>query len=126
MAEKAGRYLEVAAVVTGTDEDPQNLYSQIEQLKAAGTWVSTSNEEMVRYAGQILRGLNKNGQDAGAQTIKTIDLAVLQNPLEAINVGLESFYENLKVQGVPVIQVDWRPPAGGNEKLMGILARMKK
>ena len=126
LAEKAGRYLEVAAVVTGTDEDPQNLYSQIEQLKAAGTWVSTSNEEMVRYAGQILRGLNKNGQDAGAQTIKTIDLAVLQNPLEAINVGLESFYENLKVQGVPVIQVDWRPPAGGNEKLMGILARMKK
>ena len=34
-AEKAGRHLEVVAVVTGTDEDPQNLDSQIEQLKAA-------------------------------------------------------------------------------------------
>lgn len=126
LAEKAGRYLEVAAVVTGTDEDPQNLYLQIEQLKAAGAWVSTSNEEMVRYSGQILRGLNKGAPDAAAQTMKPIDLAVLQNPLEAINIGLESFYENLKVQGVPVIQVDWRPPAGGNERLMGILARMKK
>ena len=125
-AEKAGRYLEVVAVVTGTDEDPQNLNSQIEQLKAAGAWVSTSNEEMVRYAGQILRGLNKGAQDAAAPAMKPVDLAVLQNPLEAINIGLESFYENLILQGVPAIQVDWRPPAGGNEKLMGILARMKK
>jgi hypothetical protein len=24
-----------------------------------------------------------------------------------------------------VIQVDWRPPASGNEQLMGILERMK-
>jgi hypothetical protein len=24
-----------------------------------------------------------------------------------------------------VIQVDWRPPAGGNEKLMAILERMR-
>jgi FdrA protein len=31
----------------------------------------------------------------------------------------------LKTQDVPVIQVDWRPPAGGNEKLMAILERMK-
>jgi FdrA protein len=126
LAEKAGRYLEVVAVVTGTDEDPQNLNSQIEQLKAAGTWVSTSNEEMVRYAGQILSGLNKAAQPAATMAMKPVDLAVLQNPLEAINIGLESFSENLKVQGVPVVQVDWRPPAGGNEKLMGILARMKK
>ncbi|HMD90697.1 MAG TPA: acyl-CoA synthetase FdrA [Anaerolineaceae bacterium] len=125
-AAAAGRYLEVAVVVTGTDEDPQNLNSQISQLEAAGAWVSTSNEEMVRHAGQILRGLNKDAQDNIAQTMKPIDLAVLQSPLEAINIGLESFYENLKIQGVPAIQVDWRPPAGGNERLMGILARMKK
>jgi FdrA protein len=126
LAEKAGRYLEVVAVVTGTDEDPQNLNSQISQLKAVGTWVSTSNEEMVRYAGQILSGLNKAAQPETTLAMKPVDLAVLQNPLEAINIGLESFSENLKVQGVPVVQVDWRPPAGGNEKLMGILARMKK
>jgi hypothetical protein len=29
-------------------------------------------------------------------------------------------------QGAAAIQVDWRPPAGGNEKLMAILERMRK
>jgi FdrA protein len=46
--------------------------------------------------------------------------------LAAINVGLESFTESLKAQGAPVVQVDWRPPAGGNEQLMAILERMKR
>jgi FdrA protein len=126
IASKAGRYLEVVAVVTGTDEDPQNLDSQIEQLKKVGTWVSTSNETVVRYAGQLLRTLNAGDEAPPAPQGKPVDLIVLQKPLEAINVGLESFYENLKIQGAPVIQVDWKPPAGGNEKLMSILAKMKK
>jgi len=52
-------------------------------------------------------------------------LAVLHQPLAAINVGLESFTESLIAQGAPVIQVDWQPPAGGNERLMAILERMK-
>ena len=45
---------------------------------------------------------------------------------QAINVGLESFAENLAAQEAPVLHVDWRPPAGGNERLMAILERMKK
>jgi FdrA protein len=124
-AEAAGRYLEVVAVVTGTDEDPQNLDSQIAQLKAAGAWVNTSNEVVVRYAGKILQGLNA---PAVAEEVKAtpIDLNSLQKPLAGINLGLESFYENLKVQNVPAVQVDWRPPAGGNERLMSILEKMKQ
>ena len=31
-------------------------------------------------------------------------------PLSVINVGLGTFAESLRVQGVPVTQVDWRPP----------------
>ena len=50
---------------------------------------------------------------------------MLHHPLAAINVGLESFTESLTAQDAPVIQVDWQPPAGGNEKLMAILERMK-
>jgi FdrA protein len=42
-----------------------------------------------------------------------------------INVGLETFYTSLVAQGAPAIHVDWRPPAGGDERLMGILAKMK-
>ena len=41
-AAKAGRYLEVVVVATGTDEDPQNLDNQVDQLRAAGAWVSSS------------------------------------------------------------------------------------
>ena len=125
VAKKAGRYLEVAAVVTGTEDDPQKLSAQIELLKKAGTWVSTSNEEVVRYVGSILQGLNAVATvEKPAAT--PIDLAILKKPLEAINVGLESFYDNLKVQGTPTVHLDWRPSAGGNEKLIGILERMKK
>jgi len=122
-AAAAGRYLEVVAVVTGTDEDPQNLVSQIEQLRAAGAGVDTSNETVVRYAGRLLRALNP--QYPIPNTQQPVDLATLQRPLSAINVGLESFAENLIAQGVPALQVNWRPPAGGNEKLMAILGRMK-
>jgi FdrA protein len=125
-AEKAGRYLEVVAVVTGTDEDPQNLKAQIRQLEAAGAHVETNNEAMVRYAGRLLRALDSAANPPPAPSMKPIDLAVLQRPLAAINVGLESFAANLTAQGAQVIQVDWRPPAGGNEKLMALLERMKK
>jgi FdrA protein len=51
---------------------------------------------------------------------------MLKKPLQAINVGLESFAQNMIIQGVPTVHVDWKPPAGGNEKLMSILQRMKK
>lgn len=125
IAKKAGRYLEVVAVVTGTDEDPQNMEEQIRLLKNAGARVETDNEVMVRYAGRLLRALNKTGEEK-PQTGKPVDLEVLRRPLAAINVGLESFQENLVTQGVPALQVDWRPPAGGNEKLMAILQRMKQ
>ena len=50
---------------------------------------------------------------------------MLQQPMAAVNVGLESFAESLVAQGAEAIQVDWRPPAGGNERLMAILERMK-
>jgi FdrA protein len=123
IAKQAGRYLEIVAVVTGTDEDPQDFNHQVEQLQAAGAWVDPSNEVVVRYVGKILAGLNN--VDEAAATTTPVDLAVLKNPLEAINVGLESFATNLVDQGVPTVHVDWRPPAGGNEKLMGILERMK-
>jgi FdrA protein len=123
LAKEAGRYLEVVAVVTGTDEDPQNLDSQISQLKAAGAWVNTSNEAVVRYVGRLLRALEHS--EAKSAVCKPVDLATLKRPLEAINIGLESFAENLTAQDTPVVQVDWRPPAGGNERLMSILERMK-
>ena len=45
--------------------------------------------------------------------------------LKVVNIGLESFYTDLKKQEVPVIHVDWRPSAGGNKKLASLLSRLK-
>ncbi len=50
---------------------------------------------------------------------------MLQKNLEAINLGLESFAQNLTAQGVPVVHVDWKPPAGGNDILIRTLSKMK-
>jgi FdrA protein len=126
LAAKNNRHLEVVAVVTGTDEDPQNLESQIQQLKAVGVWVETSNDKMVRYAGELLRALDQPSGEPLPKGWKPLSLPSFQKPTAGINVGLESFAENLSAQGAPALQVDWRPPAGGNEKLMAILERMKK
>jgi FdrA protein len=122
-AGEAGRHLEVVAVVVGTDEDPQGLEAQIEQLRDAGSRVETSSDAAVRYVGRLLR----TGQESAmAKTLSEVPLALLQEPLAAINVGVESFAASLESQGAPVIHVDWRPPAGGNERLMAILERMKQ
>lgn len=50
--------------------------------------------------------------------------SVLARPPQVINVGLERFAEELKAQGVPVTQVRWAPPAGGNAKLADLLAKL--
>jgi len=119
-AEEDGRHLEVVAVVVGTDEDPQDMDAQVQQLEDAGARVETSNETAVRYVGRLLQYPISNIQHP-----TPVDLSVLHQPLAAINVGLESFTESLMAQGAPAIQVDWQPPAGGNEKLMTILERMR-
>ena len=118
-AREAGRALEVVVVVVGTDEDPQDLAAQIKQLETAGARVETRCSAAAAYVGQRLHALD------APSPLPPVDLAVLHQPLQALNVGLESFAASLTAQGAPVLHVDWRPPAGGNEKLMAILERMK-
>ena len=111
--------------MVGTDEDPQDLEAQIRQLEDAGAWVETSNDLAVRYAGRLLRALDPQAHTSGVELAASVNLSMLHQPLAAINVGLESFAESLMAQGAPAIQIDWRPPAGGNERLMAILERMR-
>jgi FdrA protein len=101
------------------------MEKQIAQLKAAGANVETSNHAAVRYAGQLAQALSQPAEVAAVDSPVSVELATLQKPLAGINVGLESFAESLVAQGADSIQVDWRPPASGNEKLMTILERMK-
>lgn len=111
--------LEVVVVVIGTEVDPQNLQSQIERLKEAGAIVFRTVTEVVNHISL------RFGQPL-SNDFPPVNLEQLTQPLAAINVGLESFYESLTSQGAQAVHVDWRPPAGGNEKLASLLARMKK
>lgn len=45
--------------------------------------------------------------------------------VKVLNVGLMGFKESLGEQKVKNVHVDWKPPAGGNRRLMEILARLK-
>ncbi len=115
----------MVAVVVGTDEDPQDLHAQMHQLVQAGAHVETSNDAAVRYAGRLLQALTPTTVPASMETPAPVDLSVLTQPLAALNVGLESFTASLAAQDAPALQVDWRPPAGGNERLMAILEKMR-
>ena len=124
-AEKSGRYLEVVALVSGTDEDPQDMHAQIEQLEAAGARVFTSNDAAASYVGRLAQALGPAAAGTSQNNLAEVDLQALNQPMAAINVGLETFTESLADQGAQVVQVEWRPPASGDEKLMAILERMK-
>ena len=124
-ARKAGRHLEVVAVVSGTDEDPQDMAGQIQLLEEAGARVETSNDAAARYVGRVLQAIEPSQADLADAQQEGVDLASLQQPLAGINCGLDSFTESLQAQEAAVVHVDWKPAAGGNEKLMAILEKMK-
>jgi FdrA protein len=111
------RQLEVLALVVGTDEDPQGLDEQIERLRGAGARVFRDALEAVGY-------LHRRHRAEVADSTE-VPLDGFEAPISAINVGLESFHDSLVGQQTPAVHVDWRPPAGGNERLMAILRKMR-
>jgi Protein of unknown function (DUF1116) len=44
--------------------------------------------------------------------------------VQAVNVGLSIFAAALREQGAPVVEVDWRPPGGGDPGLIELLTRL--
>lgn len=120
-AAKAARpALEVVALVVGTDADPQGLAAQWQHFAAVGAVVVSTTSAAVNYiAGRLAR-------PPAPLPVPVALERLTRAPLAALNVGLESFAASLVGQGAAVVQLDWRPPAGGNERLMAILAKMKK
>ncbi len=138
-ASAGGRSLAVVASVCGTDEDPQHRARQVERLEAAGVLVEASNARAVALAGMIASG----GKDivvpgrgtariaerrAAGQPLARVSAsaedALLDGPPRVVNVGLAIFGDSLRAQNVPVIDVDWRPPAGGDREMMDLLERL--
>ena len=46
---------------------------------------------------------------------------LLSSPIQAINIGVKDFAENLESQEVEVVHVNWTPPAGGDPEIIAIL-----
>ena len=46
--------------------------------------------------------------------------------VRVINIGIKSFADTLSELGAPVTHLDWRPPADGDERLVGLLKRLQK
>ena len=49
---------------------------------------------------------------------------ILSGHLIVINIGLKGFAESLAEQEVDVVQVDWTPPAGGDQELIDLLENL--
>lgn len=138
---EAGRYLCVVGSLCGTDEDPQDFRTQEEALLEAGMVLEGSNARAARLAGRILVGRGARGvtAPAGEETLPLLEVEpeetalpepgeigrLLSAPPQIINVGLELFAESLRAQAVPVVDLDWRPPAGGKKHLQDLLERLE-
>jgi hypothetical protein len=46
---------------------------------------------------------------------------LLAGQLVIINIGLSGFAKSFEDQEVQVVQVDWSPPAGGDQEMMELL-----
>ena len=145
LAARDGRRLPVIAAVIGTDADPQGLDRQIEQLAEAGASVFIRHDDAVRFVADSLAArvddqslstpqhapaaqppslTSPSPQEAAALARQTEERPS-SSPFTAINVGLESFTDSVRAQGAEVVHVDWRPPAGGDERLAELLARLR-
>ncbi len=135
------RVLRVVTILVGTEDDPQGLESQVDRLAAAGATVVFSIEDAVRYTDALVveadatepmlprhrsrpKGTNRKSVRQAAVP-KPVRTEMFDAPLVAINIGLESFHDSLTAQGAASVHVDWRPPAGGNERLSGILDQLR-
>jgi FdrA protein len=113
------RDVEFVAVVIGTDEDPQGLESQVETLRGAGALVF---EDLTNALSHVVDRLGGSFVSRDPQ----VDLESLTAPIVAVNLGLELFAASLVEQGALAIHVEWSPPAGGDDRLMAILERMRR
>lgn len=52
--------------------------------------------------------------------------ALFTYQLAVANIGVDLFYKALQDQGVPGVQVNWKPPAGGDARMGTVLHRLRR
>jgi FdrA protein len=136
LAQKRGGHLCCVASICGTQGDPQDFRKQRKVLEKSGVVVMPTAAQAARFAaavvqrGQVDWSAPEPVGDSSAlqRTASQGQLPVknlLDVPLGVINLGLPAFAQSLDQQGVPVIHVDWRPPAGGDPQLLEVLRKLR-
>ena len=139
LAEKRGQHLCYVASVCGAEGDPQGLEKQRQQLQEVGVKVMFSAAGAARFAAVVAGGgrgvertwsLTQLGDIASLPQKAVVGKGSMSGrqlfdlPLKVINLGLPAFAQALTDQEVPVLHVDWRPPAGGDAKLLDVLRKL--
>jgi FdrA protein len=144
VAGTAGRTLVGIAHVCGAPDDPQGFEQQRQILRECGLLLADSNAQAVRLATAVLgvraQHSPAQGLAVGSTAPSTAILPQKQYPPvslparlpelfmtgpRVVNLGLELFATQLAAHGVPVVHVDWRPPAGGDDRLASLLERLR-
>jgi FdrA protein len=140
-ARAAGRTLAGIAHVCGAPDDPQGFELQCQVLRDRGMILADSNAQAIRLAATVL-GAHAPTNAARLLTVGGAETHVPQAQLSSraipahlpelcaagprvINLGLDLFASQLMAHGVPVVHVDWRPPAGGDTRLANLLERLR-
>lgn len=135
-ARRQGRDLVCVASVCGTDADPQPYPEQVRRLRAVDVLVAPTNAAAARWAAALASPGGVGPGEPGLPLVEGVwergELPavpepvrkLLAEPLRVVNLGLEPFADSLRSQGVPVVSVDWRPPAGGDAEMLDLLRRL--
>ena len=83
--------------------------------------VEAKSEEI---AEETLDRMEEMISSGGPRAGKPSSSNILNDEIQAINIGLEAFKDALEAQGVKVKHVDWQVPAKGDMKLINILKKM--
>lgn len=49
---------------------------------------------------------------------------LLATEIKVVNVGLEGFAHELAAANIPVVHVEWSPPAGGDPELADLVSKL--
>lgn len=120
--------IDVVTTICGTKQDPQNINEQEQQLKDVGATVFHSNRQALDHAlGLIGKKIDYKEKPVLPLEKISVDLDLgeknnlLNNKLQIINIGLESFANNLKSFDAKYVQYNFTPIAGGKKELMRAL-----
>ena len=51
-------------------------------------------------------------------------MTILSQRLKVVNIGISTFGDDLRSQGVEVVSVDWKPAAGGDVEMLKLLEKL--